>query len=617
MRDHIVPRESPEAFVQSGTSVDILLVDPIDGRRETIADLLRECQDVTIHLASNPTSAQSILKRDSTSFDCLVIAEPPSEEQGGRIEEFRSADESIPIIALVDHSTSSGVCSRYLKAGASDCIPVSMDRPGVAFLRERIEFWISVRQLKADAETFGKALAEITEPILVLGKDGRISSASPSAESLLGPDTDDLVGTHIRQIVDSRGDDVPTECVDALRRGRRWEGTLSIETNDGETVPVRASAAPTDSVDSEGVGVLVVHGRVDQDELDRRLRSFQEAVEHAGHVILITDPDGYIEYVNSQFEEVTGYTREEAIGERPSILKSGEHSDAFYESVWETILRGEVWQGELINERKNGERYYIRQTIAPITDQAGSIERFVAVNADISDRKRATAQLQRERDRLEQFARTISHDLRNPLAIALGHTELVAEQIENDEHLEYALSALERMDSMTDQLLTLSKQGETVHDPESVNLGEIVDEAWSFISKTGKSTLQIDEAVEEFTVQADRTRLCELLENLFDNAIAHGGPCVTVEVGLLSSKVGFYVADDGPGFAENEGYRIFESGFTTNEDGTGYGLAIVKQIVEAHGWEIEAGLDRWTGGARFEITTMPLSDNPDPGSLGE
>lgn len=122
---------------------------------------------------------------------------------------------------------------------------------------------------------------------------------------------------------------------------------------------------------------------------------FKRAVEHAGHTIVVTDVDGTIQYVNPAFEEMTGYSREEALGENPRILQSGEHDEEFYEDMWETILAGDVWTAEVVNEHKCGELYTVNQTIAPITDDEDRITGFVAVNDDITERKENERDLRR------------------------------------------------------------------------------------------------------------------------------------------------------------------------------------------------------------------------------
>lgn len=136
----------------------------------------------------------------------------------------------------------------------------------------------------------------------------------------------------------------------------------------------------------EGRKRVLAHVKIitEHKQTELRLDAFRQAVEHAGHSIYVTDSDGTILYVNRTFEEITGYTAQEALGQNPRILKSGVHDVRFYSQLWETILAGEVWRSELINETKDGSRYIVDQTIAPITDASGEISRFVAVNLTLN-----------------------------------------------------------------------------------------------------------------------------------------------------------------------------------------------------------------------------------------
>lgn len=333
----------------------------------------------------------------------------------------------------------------------------------------------------------------------------------------------------------------------------------------------------------------------------RRLHEvFREAVEQAGHSIFITDSNGYIEYANPAFETVSGYRCDEVVGETPAILNSGVQDDAFYEEMWATILRGDVWRGELVNEAKDGSHYHIEQTIAPIFDEQGSIRHFVAVNHDITDRKRQQRQLKRERERLHEFATTVAHDLRTPLSVARARVSHACDAGELD-GLEPADGALEQMERLIDSLLTLSKQGETVDEPAPTPLTEAIEQAWA-VTPTLSATLDIAIA-DDRTIEADATRLEQLLVNLFDNAVAHAGPEVRLEVLPLDGCNGFAVADDGPGVVPADRARIFDSGVSL-DDRTGYGLAIVQQIVGAHGWEIAVG-ESDAGGLRIAFHVPP------------
>ena len=211
-------------------------------------------------------------------------------------------------------------------------------------------------------------------------------------------------------------------------------------------------------------------------------------------------------------------------------------------------------------------------------------------------RKQVTAELQRQNERLEQFAGIISHDLRSPLTVLSGGLEL-AKETGDPEEFARCFDAIERMETLLSDLLTLSKAGEAIDEREQVALGDVAEKAWESVP-TSDATLQI---TTHDTVPADASRLRQLFENLFRNAIEHGGEDVTVTTGELAH--GFYIEDDGPGIPEDERAAVFESGHSTTTDGTGFGLAIVADIVDAHGWEIRA-TESDSGGARFEITGL-------------
>ena len=217
----------------------------------------------------------------------------------------------------------------------------------------------------------------------------------------------------------------------------------------------------------------------------------------------------------------------------------------------------------------------------------------MSVARDISERK------QRE-EQLEEFASIVSHDLRNPLSVAEGSLELVREECES-EHLERIKSAHDRMDRLIQHLLTLASEGSEIGEQESITLGSFVERCWKNVA-TGDASFRSDI---DMTIQGDPGRLQQFFENLVRNAVEHGGDNVIVSLGELED--GFYVADDGQGIAEEEQDDVFRSGYTTAEDGTGFGLSIVKQIADAHGWTIGVS-ESSDGGALFEITGVEFSE---------
>ena len=220
-------------------------------------------------------------------------------------------------------------------------------------------------------------------------------------------------------------------------------------------------------------------------------------------------------------------------------------------------------------------------------------------------------ELRRERDRLDEFADIVSHDLRSPLNTATGRLELArdADPDAAGTHLDHVESALERMERILEDTLTLAREGKTVGEVTAVDIGELATECWWRVDGTAAELV-----VETTTsVRADPDRLRQLFENLLANAVEHGGADVTVRVGVdVGGATGFYVEDDGDGIPEAKHEQVFEKGYSGADTGTGFGLAIVKRIVDAHGWSIRvtAGSD---GGARFEITGVEPAETP-PGA---
>jgi len=230
--------------------------------------------------------------------------------------------------------------------------------------------------------------------------------------------------------------------------------------------------------------------------------------------------------------------------------------------------------------------------------QEGSLTGVICTAQDITDRKRFENELQRENERLDTFTSMVSHDLRNPLNVATGRLELAQTDCDS-EHLDAVEDAHERMERLIVDLLNLARQGEAVTDLEPVDLSVIAEECWENVD-TNSATIVIKG---DRTIQADDSRLKQVFENLFRNAIEHGGEDVSITIGDL--ETGFYTEDTGSGIPEDAHNEIFEVGYSTNEGGTGYGLGIVREIVKAHGWEISV-TDSDDGGARFEITDVDL-----------
>ena len=265
------------------------------------------------------------------------------------------------------------------------------------------------------------------------------------------------------------------------------------------------------------------------------------------------------------------------------------------------------------------------------------------------DRVQRRKQLERQRERLEEFASVVSHDLRNPLSVAVGNIELARELDgeEATERLDRAHDALDYMDDLISDLLALAREGRTVEETATTDLRGVVDQAWRTVGPPEGVSLVVAEPLP--WVECDRDRLRQALENLFRNAVEHGGgdalsvapgerdagaptdglgsdafsgstvhadserdasdgatadPSLRVFVGRLPD--GFYVGDDGAGIEPSERDAVFDPGHSTDRDGTGFGLSIVERIAEAHGWDVSVTESR-AGGARFEFSGVDLT----------
>ncbi|MDH5019435.1 sensor histidine kinase [Halobacterium rubrum] len=256
------------------------------------------------------------------------------------------------------------------------------------------------------------------------------------------------------------------------------------------------------------------------------------------------------------------------------------------------VLADDVWTavGDHECDGTSGCRHRVYEvSVSPVERDQTRVGRVVVVR-DVTERR------ERER-RLDEFASVVSHDLRNPLNVAHGHLELARES-GDDEHFEETDDALARMEDIIDDLLTLAREGDATPDAEPVTLSAAARTAWESVEATdADATLEVGE---DRTLVADETALVRLLENLFRNSTEHAGCDVAVAVGTTGG--GFYVEDDGPGVPESERDTVFESGFTTRDDGTGFGLSIVAEVADSHGWTV-ALVDGEAGGARFEFDT--------------
>jgi PAS domain S-box-containing protein len=340
---------------------------------------------------------------------------------------------------------------------------------------------------------------------------------------------------------------------------------------------------------------------------------YRTLVENAAEGMLTIDTESTIVYANPAVEDILGYAPEELIGSSkmkliPERLRP-DHTTAL-DTYIQTGERNVDWEGiELPALHKDGHEV---PTLISLREHTHDGDRyFTGIIRDVTERRRREDELRDQKERLDEFADILAHDIRNPLSVARGYTELAREREQSPE-LAQVEEALGRIDRLVDDVLALSREGRFIGETERVDLEASVRAAWGNV-ETGRATLEVEPDLG--VIVADESRLEELFENLFRNAVEHGATdskgaesrSLTVSTGRLQDRRGFYVADDGPGIPEPEWESIFERGYSTRESGTGYGLSIVKQLAEAHGWTIGV-TESDSGGARFEVRDVEFEE---------
>ena len=323
---------------------------------------------------------------------------------------------------------------------------------------------------------------------------------------------------------------------------------------------------------------------------------YKLAYESALAGIAIADLQGKLYKVNPAFTEMWGYDEDEIIGQPVTNFWDDPTKAA---SVAEDVIAYGEWEGTLVAETKDGSTFEAQVSASVVTNEAGEPAYIMSSFIDISEQVSRERELQHKNEQLEQFASVISHDLRNPLNVVQGRIELAQTEHES-EHLSAAASALERAHAILDDVLTLAREGEELGETEPVDLATVTNTCWETV-ETKEATVSIET---KQTIRADHSRLKQVMENLLKNAVEHGGDNVAVSIGDLEN--GFYVADDGPGISEGNRERIFEAGYSTDSEGTGYGLQIVKKIATAHEWSVRV-TESDAGGARFEVTGVEFT----------
>ena len=462
-------------------------------------------------------------------------------------------------------------------------------------------------------ELHRKLIEEFSDIATIIDADGTITYVSPSVERTLGYEPDELVGEvgYEYQHPDDR--EVVADAIEALRDDPT--ATRTVETRfrraDGSWCWIEATLQ--NRIEDPDIEGILVNSRDISDRKERERQLHDIALEYETLLETVTDgifflsverEDGEevfrFERLNRAYVEQTGITTEEVRGKTPTAVFGDDLGAELQANYHRCVKAGEpiTYQEEVPVE--TGARFWQTNLAPVITDD--EVTQIIGITRDITDRVKRERQLRGQKEQLDEFASVVSHDLRNPLNVAQGRAELMAEDCDS-EHFEPIARSLDRMEEIVSDTLTLARQGRVVADREPIDLVSLVGSCWKNVSTEGGSI----EVTDQRTILGDRSRLQHVFENLFRNAVQHGGDDVTVRVGTIDDH-GIYVQDTGPGISDDVRQEVFEPGYTSSNAGTGFGLTIVKRIAEAHGWHVDI-VDGADGGARFEFTDVEVVDD--------
>ncbi len=458
--------------------------------------------------------------------------------------------------------------------------------------------------------------------------DYRFMEVNRGFERLLGLRSEDVVGKTVREVLPG----IEQDSADWIGR----YGRVALEGGDDYVESYSEALGRWFSsyayCPKENYFVVIFQDITKRKESEESLLKLSRAIEKSGESVMITDTAGVIEYVNPAFSKMTGFSAEEAVGRTPALLKSGSHDSLFYGEMWETLLRGEIWHGKVIDKRKDGSLFPAVLNIAPVTNQRGKITHFIGLHSDVSEME-TLEQSFRQAQKMEAIGTLvggIAHDFNNILAGMTGNLYLVKRHTEGMPDISQKLESIEslsfRASELIKQLLTFARRDRVLLQP--LELNGFVRQATKFFRTLIPETISLDESLQDSTlvVQGDETQLQQVFMNLVNNAVdaleGREDPKISIRLEAFHVDRRFAesrsyasegefarlsVKDNGEGVSKDKVPHLFEPFFTTKEPGkgSGLGLAMVYGAVKSHhGFiEVESGQD---GGTVFHIF-LPLA----------
>ena len=475
-----------------------------------------------------------------------------------------------------------------------------------------------VASLRAEAQSeYDRSFRNILESMefiaLTLNREGQVVFCNQSFLKLSGYTKKEILGNKwFENFVDKeerkRREELFLESFKSGKSSGEGKGEIIIKNGSKRLIGWRSTL----SYDSDNNPVSITYIGTDiteQHYIENELRKTSQAVEQSPSTVLITDTSGYIVYTNPKFTELTGYSKEEVIGQTPKILQSGETRAEDYQDLWTALKAGKEWTGEFHNKKKNGELYWESARISAIKNKEGRITHFLAVKEDITEKKQLAEEVELRNKEIAKnqllagigkMATMIAHDLRNPLSSIKMGMQLLKQQTMNREGrelLHIGLEQVQHMEAILSDLLSFSKPDQL--NPEWLSVEKLLDNALLGVQKQIKDQhirINTDYQTGLPTIYGDKTKLRQVFSNLLTNAgqalekknRGDGVISITAFVNIteIGSVLEIQLKDNGAGIDEAIREKLFEPFFTTRARGTGLGLAIVKRIIEQHNGQI-------------------------------
>jgi hypothetical protein len=521
-----------------------------------------------------------------------------------------------------------------------------------ADLEQRVEQRTAALEIEVAERS--KALKELADQQFALDQHaivaitdvkGNITYVNDKFCSISKYSKDELIGQNHRILNSSHhSKEFFQQMYHTIANGKVWHGEIKNQAKDGSIYWVDTTIVPF--VGAEGKPRQYVAIRADITERKRAEESVKESLassktalkeladqkfaldQHA--IVAITDVQGTITYVNEKFCAISKYSKDELIGQNHRILNSSHHPKDFFQQMYHTIANGKVWHGEIKNRAKDGSIYWVDTTIVPTLSSDGKPRQYVAIRADITERKLAEAEIQKLNDELEHrviertaqleevnkelesFTYSVAHDLRAPLRHIVGFSGILVEEfgaslsVEAQRYLQRIQDGTRKMGQLVDELLSLARVGRQETVLQQVGLNSIVKEVIGMLQPdlVGR---QVEWRIADLPfVECDPTLLKQVFQNLISNALKYSRPRprAVIEIGhtQLNGDSAIFVRDNGVGFNmkyADKLFGVFQRLHRAEDfEGTGVGLATVQRIIKKHQGKVwaDAQLDK---GATF------------------